>query len=128
MKFLAFILICLLVGCCWYWFSHANEIDPNAFKISQAEKSASSEEQVAAWKKRAEGKPTWPVVLCLIFIVSLSFGIVIPFGNVFSLTVAVICCLILIVTGNYMYICLGLLLQIIIIPMGLLAVGKLLLN
>jgi len=121
-KLLAFILICILAGCCWYWFSHADEVDPNELPTSTY--LSDKPEDIAAVKKRVSEQPEWPVWIFIIFMGSTCLGIVVPFGNVFSLITAIICCLILIVTGNYMFICLGVLLQVVLIPMGLLALGK----
>jgi hypothetical protein len=123
--FLTLILICLLVGCCWYWFSHANEVDPKELPTSTY--LSDKPEDKEAVKKKTDEMPDWPVWICIIFIATLSLGVIIP-NNIISLVIAVICCLILIFTGHYMYICLGLLLQIIIIPMGILAFGKMLLG
>jgi hypothetical protein len=120
-KLLAFILICLLVGCCWYWFSHANEVDPNELPTSTY--LSDKPEDKEAVKKRMEEMPEWPVIICIIFMGSTSLVFVIP-GNIFSLITAITCCVILIVTGHYMYICLALLLQIIIIPTAIIALGK----
>ena len=121
-KLLVLILICLLVGCCWYWFSHANEVDPNALPTSMY--LSEDPNDIAIVKKKTDEMPEWPVWVFLIFMGSTCLGIVVPFGNVFSLITAIICCIILIVTGHYMYICLALLLQIIIIPMAIIALGK----
>ncbi|MHB9071666.1 MAG: hypothetical protein ACYC54_15005 [Sedimentisphaerales bacterium] len=120
-KLLALILICLLIGCCWYWFSHARDVDPNALPTSMY--LSEDPNDIAIVKKKTDEMPAWPVIICIIFMGSTSIVFVIP-GNVFSLITAIICCLILIVTGHYMYICLALLLQIIIIPTAIIALGK----